>query len=151
LFLPDGSITNASLESNSSVDRVIASGETAILTLPSKGNPSILAVPVKFRERVIGIIQIEAAEANRKWTEDEIALIQSISDRAAYALDNARLFEETSSRAERERLVTDITTKIRGTNDPQEMINTAVEELKRALGATRVEVVSNRNILPPDK
>jgi len=149
-YLPDGSITNANLESNSSVDRVIASGETAILTLPTKGNPSILAVPVKFRERVIGIIQIEAAEANRKWTEDEIALIQSISDRAAYALDNARLFEETSSRAERERLVTDITTKIRGTNDPQEMINTAVEELKRALGATRVEVVSNRNILPPD-
>ncbi len=150
-YLPDGSITNANLQSNSSVDRVIASGETAILTLPSKGNPSILAVPVKFRERVIGIIQIEAAEANRKWTEDEIAMIQSISDRAAYALDNARLFEETTLRAERERLVSNITTKIRGTNDPQEMIKTAVEELKRALGATRVEVVPNGNILPPDK
>jgi hypothetical protein len=66
-------------------------------------------------------------------------------------LDNARLFEETSSRASRERLVSDITTKIRSTTDPQEMVRTAVEELKRALGATRVEIVPKKISPPPDK
>ena len=45
-----------------------------------------------------------------------------------------------SRRAERERLVSDITGRIRSVNDPQAMIQTAMEELQRALGASRVEV-----------
>jgi GAF domain-containing protein len=59
----------------------------------------------------------------------------------ALSAENARLFEETTRRAERERLVSDITSKIRSVNDPQTMIQTAMEELRRALGASRVEVI----------
>jgi hypothetical protein len=67
------------------------------------------------------------------------------------ALDNARLFEETSTRATRERLVADITTKIRGTNDPQEMIKTALEELKQVLGASKVEILPKKINFSNDK
>ena len=66
---------------------------------------------------------------------------QAVAERVALSAENARLFEETTRRAERERLVSDITSKIRSVNDPQAMVQTAVEELRRALGATRVEVV----------
>jgi hypothetical protein len=38
-------------------------------------------------------------------------------------------------------MVSDITGKIRSMNDPQTMIQTAVEELRKALGATHVEVI----------
>jgi len=51
------------------------------------------------------------------------------------------LFDETTRRAERERMVSDITGKIRSGNDPQTMIQTAIEELRNALGASRVEVI----------
>jgi GAF domain-containing protein len=51
------------------------------------------------------------------------------------------LFEETSNRAERERAVADITNKIRSTNDPQAMVQTALQELQRVLGASRVQIV----------
>ena len=78
-------------------------------------------------------------------------VIQAVTERLGLALDNARLFEETSTRASRERLVTEITTKIRGTNDPQEMIKTAVDELQRALGVTRVEIVPQKIAPPPDR
>ena len=148
-YLPDGTISAANPVNSSTLDQALASGETVILARPSKENPSTLAVPVKFREQIIGFIHVEASEVNRKWTEDEISIIQSISDRASLAIENARLFEETSTRAERERLVSDITTKIRTTNDPQEMIQTAVDELKRALGVTRVEIVPKK-MTPPD-
>ena len=59
----------------------------------------------------------------------------------ALSAENARLFEETTARADRERLVSEITSKIRSNNDPQSMIQTAIQELRAALGASRVDVV----------
>jgi GAF domain-containing protein len=108
-----------------------------ILTQPSKGNPSTLAVPVKVRDQVIGIIQIEATETNRKWTEDEVALVQSISDRAAFALENARLFEETVRRADQEETIARVTTQIGASTDFNRILQTTIQELGQALGTSR--------------
>jgi len=46
--------------------------------------------------------------------------------RVALSSENARLFDETSRRAERERMVSEITSKIRSTNSPKEMIDVAL-------------------------
>jgi GAF domain-containing protein len=73
--------------------------------------------------------------------DDQMDLIRAVAERVAISAENARLFDETTRRAERERLVSDITGKIRSVNDPQSMIQTAMEELRKALGASRVEVV----------
>jgi GAF domain-containing protein len=78
-------------------------------------------------------------------------IIEAVTERLGLALDNARLFEETSTRATRERLVADITTKIRSSNDPQEMIRTAMEELKQVLGASKVEILPKKINPSPDK
>ena len=102
--------------------------------------PSIFA-PINLRGQVIGAMNIKSAEKNRKWTQDEINLIQAVTDRLAVALENARLFEETTRRAERERLVSNITGKIRSVNDPQTMIQMAADELRAILGASRVQVI----------
>ena len=72
---------------------------------------------------------------------DQLDLIKAVAERVAISAENARLFDETTRRAERERLVSDITSKIRSVNDPQAMIQTAMEELRSALGASRVEVI----------
>ena len=121
------------------------------IDIPVDAEKDTLAVPIRLRDQVIGTLNIRPNNDSRTWSIDEVNIVQAVAERLGLALDNARLFEETSSRASRERLVSDITTKIRGTNDPQEMIKTAVEELKRALGATRVEIVPKPNALPPDK
>ncbi len=121
------------------------------IDIPVDVEKDTLAVPIRLRDQVIGTLNIRPNNDSRTWSIDEVNIVQAVAERLGLALDNARLFEETSSRASRERLVSDITTKIRGTNDPQEMIKTAVEELKRALGATRVEIVPKPNTLPPDK
>ncbi|HRQ24293.1 MAG TPA: hypothetical protein PLF42_12770, partial [Anaerolineales bacterium] len=60
------------------------------------------------------------------------------------------LFDETTRRAKRERLVSDITTKIRGTNDPQEMIETAIQELQQALNISRIEIIPQKTA-PTDR
>jgi GAF domain-containing protein len=99
-----------------------------------------LAVPIKLRGETIGNLIIQAPEG-RDWRQDQIDLIHAVADRVALSAENARLFNETSRRAERERLVTEITSKIRSTNDPEEMIQTALEELRSALGATQIQVI----------
>jgi GAF domain-containing protein len=67
------------------------------------------------------------------------------------SVENARLFEESTKRAERERLVSDITTKIRSTNDPEVMIRTAIQELQQALGASRVEIIPQGSSIRSDQ
>jgi len=99
-----------------------------------------IAVPIILRGESIGMLAVQVPETNQV-NEDQMDLIKAVAERVAISAENARLFEETSRRAERERLVTDITAKIRSTNDPEIMIQTTLNELKNALGATRVQLV----------
>ncbi len=136
-FQSDGTISTEIPVNNQIMDKALESGEITMEAHPSSNSPSTLAVPVKFRDQVIGIIHIEAAETNRKWTEDEITVVQSISERAAYALENARLFEETSRRAKQEETIAHLTSQIGASTDFNRILQTTVEELGRTLGTTR--------------
>ena len=136
-YLPDGTISSATPASNPAVDQVVASGEALVLAQPARNIPATLIIPVKFRDQVIGVIHIESAEANRKWTEDEVEMVQAVSERAAFALENARLFEETSRRAEQEETIARVTTQIGASTDFNRILQTTIQELGQALGASR--------------
>lgn len=99
-----------------------------------------VVIPIELRGETIGTLVVQSASTD-KYNQEQIDLVKAVAERVALSAENARLFEETTRRAERERLVTDITGKIRSVNDPQSMIQTAMEELRKALGASRVEVI----------
>jgi GAF domain-containing protein len=99
-----------------------------------------ITVPIKLRGQAIGDLVVQRP-ATGEWTQDQVDLVQAVADRVALSVENARLFDETSRRAERERLVADIAAKIRSTNDPQEMMDTALQELRQALGSARVDIL----------
>ena len=101
---------------------------------------SQIVVPIELRGERIGSLIVQSP-STAEMDQDRIDLIKAVADRVAISAENARLFDETTRRAERERTVSDITGKIRSVNDPQAMIQIAIEELRNALGATRVEVI----------
>ena len=101
---------------------------------------SQVTVPIELRGETIGTLIVQSP-ATAALNQDQIDLIRAVAERVALSAENARLFEETTRRAERERLVSNITGKIRSVNDPQSMIQTAMEELRKALGASKVEVI----------
>lgn len=137
-YRPDGSIVaNVLVDENSQVQRAVTSGETVVVNQPGRGTMPTLAVPVKFRDQVIGVIHIESREASRSWTDDEIALVQAISDRAALALENARLFADANRRAEQEETIFHVTTQIGASTDFERILHTTIQELGLALGASR--------------
>lgn len=123
------------------IRKALQQGEIIIGEHNGSQTEPAMVVPIKLRDETIGVLNIKAPVKDHKWSRDEINLIQSVSERLALALENARLFEETNRRAERERLVSEITGKIRSVNDPQAMIQTAMEELRNVLGASRVQVI----------
>jgi signal transduction histidine kinase/CheY-like chemotaxis protein len=85
------------------VNMALAAGDVVALSDPSRdidaspvGAPApaaALAVPIKLREQVIGVLDLQEADLPRYWTEDEIALVKAVSDQVALALENARLLE----------------------------------------------------------
>jgi GAF domain-containing protein/HAMP domain-containing protein len=126
------------------VDETFHIGEPIIQN--SNGESQVL-VPIILRGQPIGTILLrEPVEANRVWTPDELDFAQALSDQIALALENARLLEQTTRRAERERKVLEITSKIRSTNDFHNIIQIAVDELQQALGSSRAQVIFQ----PPD-
>jgi GAF domain-containing protein/HAMP domain-containing protein len=124
---------------NSNIDEAMTSG--AIQTATDVANDeSLLAVPIKLHDEVIGVLNVRAPK-KQVWSTDEINMVKSVADRVAISAENARLFEETTNRAERERTVSNITSKIRSTNDPNEMVQIALEELKQALDIKVARIV----------
>ncbi len=101
----------------------------------------ILEIPVELRYEKIGVLKVKTTnDAVKNLSSEDRELIQAIANRAALALENARLLEDTSRRAQRERLVSEITTKMRSTNEPEEILKTAMQELKKVLDASRIEL-----------
>ena len=124
--------------------------ETDLIESEEKKDRQEISVPIILRGETIGTLSVQVPKSEHV-SADQIDLIKAVAERVALSAENARLFEGTTRRASRERLVSDITTRIRGTNDPQEMIKTAVEELQRALGVTRVEIVPQKISHSTDK
>jgi GAF domain-containing protein len=137
IFTPDGGISSQVPMNNPTIDKAIASGETVVGNQFSKGSSPALAVPVKLRDQVIGVINVESSEGNRKWNEEEIAMVQAISERAALALENARLLETATRRAEQEETIAHVTTQIGSSSDFNRIMQTTIQELGQALGASR--------------
>ena len=61
--------------------------------LRQKGIRSMLGVPLKVEDRVIGVMHIGSLTP-RRFDEDDVTLLQLAADRASLAIDNARLAEQ---------------------------------------------------------
>lgn len=121
-------------------EAALEKGSTVILSADDSDQAAALAVPIKLRDQVIGVLDLQETDQNRRWSEEEIALTEAVAEQLALALESARLFEQTQSRARRETLTRQITERIRNAMDVDAMLQTAVQELGQALGAPRVYV-----------
>ncbi|MBX3038219.1 MAG: GAF domain-containing protein [Anaerolineales bacterium] len=102
-----------------------------------------ITVPITIRGQTVGELAVLVPKQEHI-KADQMDLIHAVADRVGIFAENARLFDETSRRAEREHLVSDITAKIRSTNDPREMLETAIKELREALNVSRIEIVPQK-------
>lgn len=55
---------------------------------------NMLCVPVKIKDKTIGVLQAINKKNNGKFKEEDLELLSSLSEQVAIALENARLFNE---------------------------------------------------------
>lgn len=97
-----------------------------------------VAVPVKIRGEVIGVIHVESNDSSRVWKDDEIRLVEAVAERAALAMENARLFQDARRRAAKEQAISQATTRISSAINIENILHTTAEELERVLGGSEV-------------
>jgi len=68
---------------------------------------SALAVPIRLRGEVIGVLDLQETDRQRYWTEEEVAMATVVADQLALALENARLFEEAQRRLQEQTMLFD--------------------------------------------
>ncbi|MBN1659549.1 MAG: GAF domain-containing protein [Anaerolineae bacterium] len=107
-------------------------------TAPTVG--AAVAIPIKVRGRVIGVIDGQKADGSGQWTEEELALMQTLAEQSAVALESARLYQDSQRRAVQERLVGDVTARMRESLDTDTVLRTAIREIGEALDLVEVEV-----------
>ena len=108
-------------------------------TVAEHGTTATLAVPIRLRNEIIGVIDIRTSEEH-DWDEDEIDIAEAVADRLSLALESSLLLKSTQRQAEFERVTAAISGKIGATTQFDSILRTAAEELSRALGGSDVLV-----------
>lgn len=88
-----------------------------------------LSIPIRVRGYTIGHLKLNPPDAERRWTEDEIAMAEATADRVALALEGARLLDDAQRKAARETFLSDISAKLGTSFQLDSILRDTVQEL----------------------
>lgn len=97
------------------------------------GGRSTLAIPLRVREQIIGVLDFRKSGVTATWLEDERLLLEAVVAELGQALESARLYQETQRREARERLAGAVASRFRESLDLDTVLQTAVREIREAL------------------
>ncbi len=110
-------------------------------TAEQTNNPPDLhkvVVPLQVRGSRIGSLEIWLQES--QYNPQVEYFLQQLSPRLSQSMESARLYQETQDRATRERLVGDISGRLRETLNVDAVLRTAAEEIRSALGLNDLKI-----------
>jgi diguanylate cyclase (GGDEF)-like protein len=131
--------------------RVAATGES--LLLPDAANyeyskqlpgtdpidESIIAVPLTFGTRVIGVIVLSKLGLNQ-FDDDDVRLLEVLAGHAAVALENASLYESARREAERATALLEFSRELATADGMAEVVHRIVELSARTIGSPAASV-----------
>jgi GAF domain-containing protein len=113
--------------------------DTAKRLLGGLGLRAMAVTPLVARGQWIGVL-FALMEQPHPFTAAELNFQRALADQAAIAIDGRRLLAETQRRAERERLIRQITTRIRAASDIQGVLEATAAELAKSMAVPRAIV-----------
>jgi GAF domain-containing protein len=105
----------------------------------SSNTRSELALPLIFQNDILGVLNVESEQV-AAYTENDEEMLGTLAGSLAAIIANARLVEQIRKQAERERLLYEITSKIRRSTDIQTILSTTINEISRATGARKTQI-----------
>jgi len=99
-----------------------------------EGIRSILSIPMRFENEIIGVLRMYTAEPV-KYTDEDLKFISAIAEQGAIAIVNARRFEkEISKEKEYLRVFGEITKAVSSTLHTGEVMNMIVKKIPEVMG-----------------
>jgi len=114
--------------------------KTGAAVKETEGEAEVLAVPIKVRGQVIGVLNAYRDVASGGWSKENLAFLETLTDQLGQALESARLYRDTQLRAAREQFVSETTAHLRETLDLDTVLQTAAREMREGLGLAEAEV-----------
>jgi GAF domain-containing protein len=102
-------------------------------------NGKTLHLPILQRGQAIGIIRLVKHDPSL-WSEQEVQLAQALTNQLGDSLETARLYHEATHRAERERAITEVTTRIGSAYEVDDILRSMTEELGKMFDDSDVVV-----------
>lgn len=123
---------------NAEARRALEQGELVHPGISSDGQRYPLYVPIRVRGNiVVGVLETSKTSEQGDWTQLELDTLQTLGEQLGIALENARLFEQSQRLAQRERIAAEVSSKVWSSSDVETILQTAVQELGRALNASQ--------------
>jgi GAF domain-containing protein len=100
-----------------------------------EGDPParVLGVPLKWQDRVLGVINLLREMDRPLFTQEELRLANLFATQAAIAMENARLVSALQRRVRAQQAHSDLSATLLETTDPQAIIERATTAATRAL------------------
>jgi len=118
---------------------MLRAAQTGQAALGNDDRSPSLSIPVRVRDQVVGVLGFRR-ETTRNWSDEEIALLETLADQVGTALESARAYQETQRRAAREQLTSEVSGRIRETLDLDTILQTAAQGIREALGLQEVSI-----------
>ena len=99
------------------------------------GLRSILCVPLKTKEKILGVIYVDNRLIAGIFNQAELELVQTIANHAAVSIENARLFLETQNKLQTLRILYEIMTDLTATLDVEHVLAACLQRVKTLLNA----------------
>ena len=126
-----------------------ALGDERIVQIPNTPveDEAIIVVPLISGDEVIGAMNISRTGGPEvAFTDADFELVQLFAAQAAVAITNSRLYEQLRERADAQRSLAEIAAQIASLHEPQTVLDRAVADAARLLGADRAQI----NLLSDD-
>lgn len=114
-------------------DTMLQAGQRQRPISERKDGKHVVAVPIRLRGEVIGVMEVEAdAQPDPESTVD---LMDAIAQRLAGSLENARLFEETQETTAQEQQIGELVSRYQEATSIDDLLQVTLQGLAETLGA----------------
>jgi GAF domain-containing protein len=100
---------------------------------------SEMAIPLIYRNEVLGVLNVESHQVNA-YNENIEEMIGTLAGSLAAIIAHSRLLEQFRQQIEHDRLLYEISTKVRRTSNIQSILEIATDEISKAVGARRARI-----------
>jgi GAF domain-containing protein len=105
----------------------------------NKESDQAVSIPIKLRGQKIGSISL-SRKNNAPWSDIDMDMVNEVAYQTGLAVDNVRLVEEATERAQQEKTVGELATRFSQSTDIDSLLQIAARELGQVADVAEVSV-----------